>query len=39
MTVRKIGKSKLFTQMSQPGDEGLSCKGAWHVNKESAVTL
>lgn len=39
MTVRKIGKSKFFIQMNQPDEEGLSCEGAWHVNKGNAVTL
>lgn len=39
MTVRKIGKSKFFIQVNQPCEESLSCVGAWHVNKESAMTL
>ena len=38
-TVRKIGKSKLFIQMNQPDEEGLSCEGAWHVSKEDVMTL
>lgn len=39
MTVRKVGKSKSFTQMNQSGKWRLSGEGARYVNKEGAVTL
>lgn len=38
MTVRKVGKSKSFTQKNQSSKWRLPCEGAWYVKREGAMT-